>query len=426
MSVDTSARVDVEGPEESVIGAETDRTVASNASIHAHFEALPDPRINRRKRHLLSDILTIGLCAVLCGADDFVEIELFGRSKKEWFKERLPLPNGIPSHDTFTRVFAKLDPQAFGDCFVSWMEAVRAAIAQAASEQDATPAQVVIDGKTLRHSFQHGDVQTAVHMLSAWAHQSGLVLAQRKVDGKSNEITAVPELLRRLDISGCIVSMDAMHCQKETARQIVEQGGDYVLGLKGNQENLEEAVRLFFDDATKRGFTEPGRDGPTPIQHASCEQLEKDHGRIEYRKCTVVAAEPHLLWLDPKRQWTGLASLILIESERRTGEGFTNVTTERRFYISSLPGLSRKDARRAARAVRAHWGIENCLHWVLDIAFREDDNRTRKHHGPENLAALRHIAYNLLKRDQLTKAGVKARRHKAGWDNDYLAQLIGI
>jgi predicted transposase YbfD/YdcC len=398
----------------------------STATVAAHFAALPDPRINRRKRHLLSDILTIALCAVLCGADDFVEIELFGRSKKEWFKERLPLPNGIPSHDTFTRVFAQLDPEAFNACFLSWTEAVRAALADTASQQQVPKEQIAIDGKMLRHSFEHGNIQTAVHMVSAWAHQSGLVLAQRKVDGKSNEITAVPELLKKLDVAGCIVSMDAMHCQKETARHVVEQGGDYLLGLKGNQESLHEAVRLFFDDAIQRNFEEPGRDGPAVIQHASCELQEKDHGRIELRKCTVVAAEPHLRWLDPDGQWAGLASIILIESERRTGSDFEIVTTERRFYISSLPGLSKKDARRTARAVRAHWGIENCLHWVLDVAFREDDSRTRRHHGPENLATLRRIAYNLLKRDQTTKAGVKARRHAAGWDNDYLAQLIGI
>jgi predicted transposase YbfD/YdcC len=398
----------------------------SSAAIASHFAQLPDPRINRRKRHLLSDILTIALCAVLCGADDFVEIELFGRSKREWFRERLLLPNGIPSHDTFTRVFAQLDPEAFGACFLSWTEAVRAALSETAKAQAMPAEQIVIDGKTLRHSFQDGDVHTATHMVSAWAHQSGLVLAQRKVDGKSNEITAVPELLKRLDIAGCIVSADAMHCQKETASQIVEQGGDYVLGLKGNQESLQEAVRLFFDDAIEREYLEPGKNGRTVIQHAIYEQQEKDHGRIEHRKCTVVAAEPHLRWLDPESQWKGLSVIVLVESERRTGENFETVTTERRFYISSLPGQTKKDARRIARAVRAHWGIENCLHWVLDIAFREDDNRTRRHHGPENLATLRHIAYNLLKRDQTTRVGIKARRHKAGWDNDYLAQLIGV
>lgn len=395
-------------------------------SVAAHFAELPDPRVNRRKRHLLPDILTIALCAVLCGADDFVEIELFGRLKKDWFKERLTLPNGIPSHDTFTRVFAQLDPAAFREGFLSWVEAVRAALAQAAGQQSALPEQIAIDGKTLRRSFEAGNVHSAIHMVSAWAHQSGLVLAQLKVDGKTNEITAVPELLKRLDIAGCIVSMDAMHCQKGTARQIIERGGDYVIGLKGNQENLHNAVTLFFDDALKRNFLEPGKDGPTVIQHASFQEQEKDHGRIETRKCTVVSAAPHLKWLDPDGLWKGLASIILIESERRTGENFATVSNERRFYISSLSGVTKKDARRLARAVRNHWGIENGLHWVLDIAFREDDNRTRKQHGPENLATLRHIAYNLLKRDQSTKAGVKARRHAAGWDNDYLARLIGI
>lgn len=407
--------------------------LSERASIMEHFSDLPDPRINRRKRHLLSDVLVIALCAVVSGADDFVEIAYFGRCKKEWFEQRLSLPNGIPSHDTFTRVFAQLDPEAFAACFLSWTEAVRQCVSETAAEQGLQQRQIAIDGKTLRHSFEHGNIQTATHMVSAWAHQSGLVLAQRKVDGKSNEITAVPELLTRLDIAGCIVSMDAMHCQKETVRLIVERGGDYLLGLKGNQPALHDAVRLFFEDAVNREFKDLGFAGPCQnehghkqIQHASWQQQEKDHGRIELRRCVVVDAEPHRAWLDPKGEWTGLASIIMIESERRTGEHFEQVAKERRFYISSLTGRTTKDARRAARAVRAHWGIENCLHWVLDIAFREDDCRTRKKHGPANFATLRHLALNLIRRDTTIKAGVKTRRHAAGWDQDYLAQLIGI
>ena len=330
-------------------------------------------------------------------------------------------------------MFAQLDPKAFGACFLAWSDAVRQCVSDMATEQGLEPQQIVVDGKTLRHSFEHGNIQTATHMVSAWAHQSGLVLAQRKVDGKSNEITAVPELLARLDIAGCIVSMDAMHCQKETARQIVDQGGNYLLGLKGNQQTLHDAVRLFFEDATNREFKDLGfpdggsnEHGHKRIQHASCQQQEKDHGRIEKRRCVVVDTEPHRKWLDPKGEWAGLASIIMIESERRTGENFQHVATERRFYISSLPGRTNKDARHAARAVRAHWGIENCLHWVLDIAFREDDCRTRKNHGAQNFATIRHLALNLIKRDTTIKAGIKTRRHSAGWDNDYLAQLIGI
>lgn len=399
-----------------------------STSIVSHFAELPDPRVNRRKRHLLSDVLVIALCAVICGADDFVEIALFGRSKEAWFKERLPLPNGIPSHDTFTRVFAQLDPEAFSACFLSWTEAVRQGGRYVAAEQGVEQAQIAVDGKTLRHSFEHGNVMTAIHMVSAWAHQSGMVLAQRMVDGKSNEITAVPELLSRLDISGCIVSMDAMHCQKETARQITERGGDYLIGLKGNQQTLHDAVRLFFEDAISREFKDIGitEQGHKLIQHASWKEQEKDHGRIEQRRCVVVDAKPHMAWLDPKEEWSRLTSIIMIESERRTGQHFENVANERRFYISSLAGNTTKDARRAARAVRAHWSIENCLHWVLDIAFREDDCRTRKNNGPQNFATLRHIALNLIKRDTSVKAGVKARRHNAGWDNDYLAKLIAI
>ena len=377
------------------------------AAIIEHFADLPDPRINRTKRHLLSDILVITLCAVVCGADDFVEIVLFARAKEAWFRERLALPNGIPSHDTFNRVFARLDAEALRRCFLSWVQAVQGAVPRLAGEV------INLDGKTLRHSFDTASERSAIHMVSAWAHNAGMVIGQVKVSEKSNEITAIPVLLQSLDIAGCIVTIDAMGCQKEIARQIVDQEGDYLLALKGNQGNLHEDVRLFYQDAKAQDFKD--------IPHAFCECIEKDHGRIETRRCWCVPTADHKNWLDTKNEWPQLNSIVMIEAERIIGN---TRSSETRYFITSLPGSGKRAARKIAKAVRAHWGIENCLHWVLDVAFREDDCRVRMNHGPENLAVMRHIALNLLKSEASEKVGVKARRHKAGWDNEYLARVL--
>jgi predicted transposase YbfD/YdcC len=372
-----------------------------------HFAELPDPRINRTKLHLLSDILVIALCAVLCGADDFVEIALFGKAKRAWFKERLSLPNGVPSHDTFNRVFGRLDPEALERCFQTWIQAVQEAMPRVAGEV------INLDGKTLRHSFDVASEQAAIHMVSAWAHTAGMVLGQVKVDDKSNEITAIPVLLQRLDLAGCIVTMDAMGCQKQIARQIVDQKADYLLALKGNQGSLHEDVRLFFEDAQAHSFKD--------IPHAFCEYVEKDHGRIETRRCFSVPAAQQRSWLDLKNEWPSLNSIVMIQSERRINGA---VSCETRYYISSLVATNTRGARKVAKAVRSHWGIENCLHWVLDVAFREDDCRVRMKNGPQNLAVMRHIALNLLKAEGSAKVGVKAKRHNAGWDNDYLARVL--
>ena len=380
---------------------------SKRASIMEHFAQLPDPRINRTKLHLLSDILVIALCAVVCGADDFVEVTLFGRAKEAWFRERLALPNGIPSHDTFNRVFGRLDPTALECCFRSWIQAVQQAVPRLAGEV------INLDGKTLRHSFDTASEQVAIHMVSAWAHRAGMVIGQIKVDHKSNEITAIPILLERLDLAGCIVTMDAMGCQKEIARQIVDQEADYLLALKGNQGSLHQDVRLFFEDAQAQCFKE--------IPHASCEYVEKDHGRIETRRCWCVPAAEHRTWLDTKNEWRSLNSIIMIQAERIVNGV---VSQETRYYISSIAVSGVRSARKVAKAVRAHWGIENSLHWVLDVAFREDDCRVRMKNGPQNLAVMRHIALNLLKAEGSAKVGVKARRHKAGWDNEYLATVL--
>lgn len=402
----------------------------SGVSLREHFCDLPDPRVKRTRKHLLIDILVIALCAVIAGAEDFVSIAAFGRINEPWFRERLglALSNGIPSHDTFTRVFAHLDPKAFEEAFQAW-------VASLPAYQTLKPGEVVgIDGKTLRHSFDTLSGQAPLHLVSAWATSARLSLGMVRTSEKSNEITAIPELLKLLDIAGCLVSIDAMGCQKEIARQIVEQGGDYVLAVKDNQPALHQAVQLFFDHALPRRF----EDCPYRVDYH--EDVMKDHGRIERRRCWLVELpqDPldragELAWGDERAAWKGLASIGRVECERTVGLGpQAKTSTEVRYYISTLAskpanlGKPGKKARasRLAYAVRGHWGIENRLHWVLDVAFNEDACRVRKDHAPENLAILRRMALNLLSHEKTAKMGVKNRRLRAGWDLDYLANVL--
>jgi predicted transposase YbfD/YdcC len=373
--------------------------VADGKDFFAHFSVLPDPRVDRTKKHRLVDILFIAICTIICGGEGFTDMELFGQAKQQWLRRLLELPHGIPSHDTFGRVFSRLDPEAFGQCFLGWSAALH----------EATQGEVIaLDGKTLRHSFDTAAGQAALHLVSAWASNNGVALGQLKVDGKSNEITALPALLRLLEVKGCTVTMDAMGCQKELAGQIVQQQGDYVLCLKGNQGSLHEETRYFFEEAKAMGWR--------GLPHRYAQTTEKDHGRIEIRRCWMVE-EVAIEWLERKDQWPGLASIAAIEAERRIG---TKKTKETRYFISSLRG----DVTQLMEAARKHWGIENSLHWVLDVTMNEDRSRIRKDHAPENLALLRRLALNLIRKTKPPKASVRGSIKKAGWDDSFLAAIL--
>jgi predicted transposase YbfD/YdcC len=367
------------------------------ALILTHFAALPDPRRPRRRLHRLLDLIAIAICAVVAGCDDWVEVAAYGRKKRTWLQTFLPLPHGIPSHDTFSRVFRLLDPRAFQRCFTRWIEAV----------QTATGGKLVaIDGKTLRHSFDTAASQSALHLISAWAGQNRLVLAQRAVDGHSNEITAIPELVRLLDLKGAVVTIDAMGCQKEIVAALRDGGADYVITAKANQGTLYDDLSAFFQECLANDFA--------GVPHRYQKTVDHRHGRHERRHYYIVEVPEALR---TRRDWRDLRSVGMVYAERQVGDGEANGET--RFFISSLPA----EVKAFARAVRGHWGIENGLHWVLDVAFGEDVSRVRKDHGPENLAWLRRVALSLL-RNEPGADSVKCKRKMAGWDNDYLLQVL--
>jgi predicted transposase YbfD/YdcC len=372
-------------------------------SIAAHFAGLTDPRVERTRVHRLGELVTIALCAVLCGADDWVAVETFGRAKEAWLRTFLTLPGGIPSHDTFGRVFARLDPTEFQQCFIAWVQAVLGA----------TPSQVVaVDGKTLRRSGDRSRGRDALHLVSAWATASGLVLGQEATAAKSNEITAIPRLLRLLQLDGCVVTIDAMGCQTAIAAQVQEQGADYVLALKGNQPTLLHTVRTAFADRDPTGA-----DPWIPAEQDTAQTLDKGHGRVERRRYLALSDPDLLACLDPTGAWPRLRSVVRVQAERRRG---AQRAVETRYYLASLP----PDAAALGQAIRQHWEVENRLHWVLDVLFHEDACSVRVGDGAHNFALVRQLALNLLRQERTLRGSLATKHFRATLDDTYLYRLL--
>jgi predicted transposase YbfD/YdcC len=372
-------------------------TADRELSLAHHFADLTDPRIDRSRLHELLDIVAIAISAVVAGADSWDDIEDFGNAKIAWLGTFLELPNGIPSHDTFRRLFERLDPDEFQKGFLGWIEAL----------QEATERQVIaIDGKTLRRSFDRAKGQSALHLVHAWATANHLLLGQVAVDQKSNEITAIPVLLEMLGISGAIVTIDAMGCQKEIAGTIRGREADSILALKANHERLFEQVVAFWDRACARLMKGPD------IRYDR--EWSQGHGRTEARRCWATS---DLDWLEGREEWKDLKSVVFIESERFIGE---SLSVETRYYLSSLPN----DAKLLNAAVRSHWGVENSLPWVLDVTFQEDRSRIKKENAPENLGLLRRLALCLLKKESSSKRSIKGKRLRASWDDGYLQRVL--
>jgi predicted transposase YbfD/YdcC len=373
----------------------------NNLNANTLFDKLKliiDPRRDHQKFHALFDILVISICGTICGAQYWSEMEAFGHAKREWFASFLELKNGIPSHDTFRRVFMLLDTTKLKEIFLEW-------IAEAVTLSKGTL--VNIDGKNLCGSKEPIKGKKALNVVSAWVSSQSVVLGQVKCEEKSNEITAIPELLKMLDIKGCIVTIDAIGCQTEIVDQIVEQGADYVISLKGNQGTLHQDVKGYMDKIEVIAEKENS--------YQYCESIEKDHGRIEERRCWVTE---DIGWLEQKDEWNKLKSLIMVEAVREViGK---EKTVERRYFIGSIGA----NAREAMRSVRGHWAIENEMNWCLDIGFREDDCRVREARSAENLNMIRHIGLNLLKQEKGCKLGIKSKMKKAGWDENYLLKVL--
>lgn len=371
-------------------------------SITKHFASVEDPRPGNAKRHVLLAIIVIAICAAVCGADTWVEVEVWGNANQKWLRTFLELPNGIPSHDTFRRVFMLLDPSQFRRCFLAWVRAV----------SKLTHGQIVaIDGKQLRRSQDRTCGKNALSMVSAWATTNGVVLGQLKVHAKSNEMKVIPELLKLLDLTGCIVTLDALNCQTPIASQIKAQNADYILAVKENQGKLYDDLKDLFAGCLAESFKQ--------VPHGYHRTVDKGHGRIEIREGWTLSDPEFLEYVQHREQWAGLQTVVMVRAERRI-DG--KRTASIRYYISSLA----TDARHILESIRHHWGIENGLHWILDIAFREDESRMRKLNSPENFAMVRHVAHILLKQETSAKIGVKAKRLKAACDRDYLIKVLSI
>ena len=365
------------------------------------FANMEDPRSNQGKRHGLLDMIVIAITAVICNADGWEDVELFGRCKEKWFRTFLDLPHGIPSHDTFGRVFARLDPHAFEACFREWM---------AHLGRTSRGRLIAVDGKTLRRSFDTAANQAALHMINAWCVTNQTVLGQVACAEKANEITEMPKLLELLDLRDAVVTADAMHCQKATAKKIVDGGGDYLLQVKDNQPALHENLKLLFAE----GLTGDCRG----VAYDYAEDTDAGHGRIETRRCWSTSV---IAGVAPSDDWPQLRSVICVECVRQVGQD--TPSTQRHYYISSLPG---DDAGRLLSLARGHWGVENQLHWRMDVVFGEDDRRIRKDHAAENYTRLSRIALNLLKADKSVKASIRAKRKLGGWDHDFLLHLLTL
>lgn len=373
-------------------------TAPAQLTIRECLQDLPDPRREHLRLHSLWDIVGLTICAMICGCDTVVDIHAYGVKKFEFLNTFLDLENGVPSHDTIGRVFALLDPEKFRSCFANWTASLAESVAGRV---------IAIDGKTLRRG--HDKNQKPLHLVSAFATENRLVLSQRGVDDKSNEITAIPELLRMLDVKKAIITIDAMGCQKEIASQIKDQGADYVLALKENQPTLCADARDLFIQGMDTDFA--------GMKHQELQTKEEGHGRKETRTYTLIRLTPE--WLVKHPEWKGLKCLGMVCSERQVGDA--EATGETRLFITSLS----LNVKTFANAVRSHWAIENNLHWVLDVSYREDENRSRKDHTPENLAWIRRMTASLLARDKSAKVGVACKRKMAGWDDEYLLTIAG-
>ncbi len=371
----------------------------SDGGLLRFFCEMPDPRGGNRL-HTLTDLIVIAICAVICGADGWVQVEQFAKAKQKFFKSFLELEHGIPSHDTFGRVFARLNPDAFEACFAAWTRSL---------SQDAAGKLINIDGKAIRRSFEHAwDKSGMTHLVSAFVSANRMVFGQLAVTDKSNEITAIPKLLELLDVRGATVTIDAMGCQKNIAQKIVDGKGEYCLAVKENQPQLHQKVKRLLDEAILENFAD--------MKHDYFEQVDGNHGRIETRRVWVT---PEVKWLgDLRHEWAGLNLLAVVESIRQING---KSSTERRYYIASN---KKATAEQAAQSIRGHWGIENQLHWSLDMSFNEDASRIRRGHAAENFSRLRRIALNLLQRETTRKVGIKTKRLIAGWDHEYLLALL--
>jgi len=366
------------------------------ACIIEHFSTLKDHRLERHKLHSLIDIIVLSICAISSGSDGWEAIEDFGKEKEDWLRQYIPLENGIPSHDCIAYTLRKVSPSGFRECFMSWVNAVK----------EHTDGEVVaIDGKTARGSRDRKNHRKPLHMVSAWACSNRLVLAQEATDEKSNEITAIPKLLAILELKGCLVTIDAMGCQKSIAAQIVDQEAEYVLGLKGNQGILHEEVEDFFSVAKAEHFK--------AVDYEYIEETDKDHGRLETRRYWITE---ELSSLSTAPEWRGLRSIGMVERECWQGE---KKTVEKRFFINSIPS----NAKQFAQAVRGHWGVENPLHWRLDVIFGDDASRIRKENGPAIMTSMRHLCLNLFEREPSSLSMAKKRR-KASWNDDYRAKVL--